>query len=372
MAIYHFSAKMISRSSGRSSVAASAYRAGERLTDHRQGLEHDYSNRRGVLYAQILAPDGTPEHLLERGNLWNEVESVERRKDAQLAREVTIALPHELTDAQRVTLVCEFVQSNFVDQGMIADVAIHAPGAEGDEKNHHAHVMLTTRTVDEDGFGGKDRSWNQTPQLEIWRENWAEHTNQRAAELGMDFSIDHRTLEAQHIEQVELQHEARDRGDDRAAQDHEINAAMLDRPPLPDIGWQAWSMEKRGIDTAAGDLWRQAHEKLDQVRELVAEMQQQFQQAYERVAEALVEQLQKLDFTAYDEVDDMLLERSQYADLVEELTERGLGDFDERMERERQREAQIQEREQRRDFSLEHGIDPDRDRSRNLGRGRGD
>ena len=142
MAIYHFSAKMISRSTGRSAVAAAAYRTAERIEDHRQGLEHDYSNRTGVLHTEILAPDGTPEALRDRATLWNAVEAVERRRDAQLAREVTVALPHELTDAQRTSLVRSFVQSAFVDRGMIADVALHAPGREGDERNHHALSLI--------------------------------------------------------------------------------------------------------------------------------------------------------------------------------------------------------------------------------------
>jgi len=123
MAIYHFSAKMISRSSGRSSVAAAAYRAGLRLEDNRQGLEHDYSNRAGVHHTEIIAPEGTPDSLTDRATLWNSVEMVERRKDAQLAREVTVALPHELSDTQRASLVRSFVQEAFVDRGMIADVS---------------------------------------------------------------------------------------------------------------------------------------------------------------------------------------------------------------------------------------------------------
>lgn len=132
MAIYHFSAKMISRSTGRSAVAAAAYRTAERIEDHRQGLEHDYSNRTGVLSSEILVPEGTPDSMKDRATLWNAVEAAERRKDAQLAREVTVALPHELDDAQRGELVRSFVQTAFVDRGMIADVALHAPGKEGE------------------------------------------------------------------------------------------------------------------------------------------------------------------------------------------------------------------------------------------------
>ncbi len=177
MATYHFSAKIISRSSGRSSVAAAAYRAAEQLVDQRQGLEHDYVRRSGVLHTEVLLPSGAPEWLRKCESLWNAVEAVEKRKDAQLAREVVVALPHEVSDKERLELVRGFAQVAFVDRGMIADIAIHAPGKEGDQRNHHAHIMLTTRSLDAEGFGGKDRSWNSKALLEEWREDWAEHVN---------------------------------------------------------------------------------------------------------------------------------------------------------------------------------------------------
>ena len=265
MAIYHFSAKMISRSAGRSSVAAAAYRTAERLQDQRQGLEHDYSNRTGVLSSEILVPEGTPDSMKDRATLWNAVEAVERRKDAQLAREVTVALPHELTDTQRSELVRSFAQSAFVDRGMIADVAIHAPGKEGDQRNHHAHIMLTTRTIGADGFEGKDRSWNSKELLEDWRESWADHANSYLREIEVVREIDHRSLEAQRDEKLELKDRALERGDEKAAHELEIVAVELDRDPLPDIGWKAWGMERRGIQTAAGDLWREARGRLEDV-----------------------------------------------------------------------------------------------------------
>ena len=109
--------------------------------------------------------------------MWNAVEAIEKRKDAQLAREVQLALPHELPPRDRLELVRGFVQEEFVSKGMIADIALHAPGKEGDTRNHHAHIMLTMREVTEEGFGKKNRDWNNKGLLEHWRERWAEHQN---------------------------------------------------------------------------------------------------------------------------------------------------------------------------------------------------
>jgi hypothetical protein len=316
MAIYHFSAKMISRSTGRSAVAAAAYRTAERIEDQRQGLEHDYSNRRGVLYTEILAPDGTPEPLRNRATLWNAVEQVERRKDAQLAREVTVALPHELTDAQRVSLVRSFVQSAFVDRGMIADVALHAPGQEGDERNHHAHIMLTTRSINADGFGGKDRSWNSKELLAEWRESWAEHANAYLREIEVAREIDHRSLEAQREEKLDLKEQALERGDTKAAHELAIEAVELNRDPLPDIGWKAWGMKRRGIQTTAGDLWHEARNRLENSRELVSKLREQFVETYalvrnvtEKSLEGLVEALRGADFTQLKETKKLVREQ---------------------------------------------------------------
>jgi len=321
MAIYHFSAKMISRSTGRSAVAAAAYRTAERIEDHRQGLEHDYSNRSGVLHTEILAPDDTPEALRDRATLWNAVEQVERRKDAQLAREVTVALPHELTDAQRTSLVRSFVQSAFVDRGMIADVALHAPGREGDERNHHAHIMLTTRSIGEDGFEGKDRSWNSKELLEDWRESWADHANAYLREIEVGREIDHRSLEAQREEKLDLKERALERGDTKAAHELEIEAVEMDRDPLPDIGWKAWGMERRGIQTTAGDLWRDAYGRLEQVREVVSGLRERFAETYARVREVaeqslngLAEALRGADFSTLEAAHEQVRERDREAE----------------------------------------------------------
>ena len=130
MAIYHFDASVISRSKGRSATAASAYRAAERVRDARTGEVHDYTRKDGVLHTEILAPEHAPDWARDRSSLWNAVEAIERRKDAQVSREVRVALPSELTPEQNRDLVRGFVQAQFVARGMVADIALHAPGRE--------------------------------------------------------------------------------------------------------------------------------------------------------------------------------------------------------------------------------------------------
>ncbi|MBU2285152.1 MAG: Ti-type conjugative transfer relaxase TraA [Gammaproteobacteria bacterium] len=199
MAIYHLSVKVISRSAGRSAVAAAAYRSAGRLHDERIDRTHDFTNKGGVVHSEVLLPEGAPEHLSDREQLWNAVEAAEKRKDAQLSREVEFAIPRELDQAEGVALARDFVEREFVDRGMIADLNVHWDiGADGLAKPH-AHVMLTLREVDVDGFGAKVRDWNRTELVEQWRERWAEHVNQRLAELDIDARIDHRSLEAQGI-----------------------------------------------------------------------------------------------------------------------------------------------------------------------------
>ena len=205
MAIYHFSAKMISRANGSSALAAAAYRSASRLRDERLDRAHDFSNKAGVVHSEVMLPDGAPEHLRDRERLWNEVEAVEIRKDAQLAREVEFALPRELDQAEGIRLAHEFVKAEFVDRGMIADLNVHWDiGTDGMAKPH-AHVMLTTRSVGEHGFGPKVRDWNRTDLLERWRESWGEHVNRRLAELDIDARVDHRSFERQGID-LEPQH----------------------------------------------------------------------------------------------------------------------------------------------------------------------
>ncbi|MEG3147611.1 Ti-type conjugative transfer relaxase TraA [Sphingomonas sp. RT2P30] len=200
MAIYHFSAKVISRAAGSSALASAAYRSASRLRDDRLDRTHDFSNKSGVVHSEVMLPDGAPEELGDREKLWNEVEASEIRIDAQLAREIEFAIPRELSPELGIALARDFVRDEFVDCGMIADLNVHWDvGADGMAKPH-AHVMLTMREVGEDGFGKKNRDWNRTDLLEKWRERWSEHVNQRLAELDIDARIDHRSLEAQGIE----------------------------------------------------------------------------------------------------------------------------------------------------------------------------
>jgi len=199
MAIFHFSVQVIGRTSGRSAVGAAAYRAGERLHDERLDRDHDFRARSGVEHSEIMLPENAPERFSDREALWNEVEAVEVRKDAQLAREVEFAIPREMTKEQGIALARDFVQAEFVDRGMIADLNVHWDiGADGIAKPH-AHVMLTMREVGEDGFGAKVREWNEHANVGQWRERWEAHVNTRLAELDIDARIDHRSLEAQGI-----------------------------------------------------------------------------------------------------------------------------------------------------------------------------
>src|SRR4029079_14510709 len=199
MAIYHLHVKVIGRKSGSSAVASAAYRSGSRLRDERLDRSHDFSAKRGVVHSEVMLPENAPEARRDVMRLWKHVEAVEIRKAAQLAREVEFALPREMTQAQGIELARDFVQPEFVERGMIADLNVHWDMAEDGMPKPLAHVMLTMRAVDENGFGPKVRDWNTTKMAEGWRERWAELTNERLAELDIDARIDHRSLEAQGI-----------------------------------------------------------------------------------------------------------------------------------------------------------------------------
>ena len=202
MAIYHLHAQVISRSSGRSAVAASAYRAGVRLVSDRDGLIHDYTRKGGITYSAMLAPDGAPAWALDRAQLWDRVEATERRKDAQLCREFDIALPVELSNAAKADLISGWVQRELVALGMVAQIDGHHWSGD----NPHAHVMATLRPIEGDGFGKKAREWNRPEVLEHLRQSWAEAANAALAAAGQDARIDHRTLAAQGIAREPTQH----------------------------------------------------------------------------------------------------------------------------------------------------------------------
>ncbi len=200
MAIYHLHVKVIGRAAGSSAVASAAYRAASRLRDERLDRSHDFTAKRGVVHSEVLLPETAPEVWSDREQLWNAVEAVEVRRDAQLAREVEFAIPREMSEAEGIALARDFVRSEFVDQGMVADLNVHWDKGSDGLLKPHAHVMLTMRSVSETSFGPKMRDWNRTGMLGLWRERWAALANQRLAELDIDARIDHRSLEAQGIE----------------------------------------------------------------------------------------------------------------------------------------------------------------------------
>lgn len=227
MAIYHFSAQVMSRSKGQSAVASAAYRSGERLEDERTG-EKKFYKREVQPETMILAPSHSPEWVYDRNRLWNEVEQSEKRKNSQLAREINVALPRELSNHQQTELIKSYVQTEFVDKGMVADIAIH----RDDQENPHAHVMLTTREISEEGFTVKNRDWNDRELLNQWREQWADHANKALEREGIEDRISHLSHEARGIEQL----------------------------PTVHLGHVAHEMENKGIETDRGNINRERQE----------------------------------------------------------------------------------------------------------------
>lgn len=287
MAIYHLRATMISRSAGRSATAATAYRSAERIHDQRTGLSFDYRARSGVEHVEILAPERSPEWVQDRAALWNAVEQAETRKNSQVAREIRVALPAELDRDQRIELVRDFCQRSFVDRGMVADIALHAPGREGDERNHHAHILLTTREIGPEGFGAKNRDWNAVAALEDWREAWARDSNHALERCGHEARIDHRTLEAQREEALERAVEAQERGDEALALRERVRAVALDRAPLPQLSPGAWQLKERGIEVAAVQLWREVKAQALEVARVAERLSGQVREWLGRTLERL-------------------------------------------------------------------------------------
>lgn len=194
MAIFHLDFKIVKRSEGMTSVAKAAYHARTRITDDRIGQVFDFSHRTDLHGHIILAPVSAPSHIVESSSaLWNEVERVERQNNGQTARYFDVAIPVELNNDDKKKLVAEYCQKNFVDKGMIVDIAFH----DLDGKNPHAHVMLTLKTITAAGFGKKDRSWNDKKIMIQWRESWATMANSYLEAIGSEERIDHRSLRTQ-------------------------------------------------------------------------------------------------------------------------------------------------------------------------------
>lgn len=231
MAIYHFSAQIISRSNGSSSVGSSAYRSGEKIENERTGEVHDYTRKTGIEYTEIIAPPNAPEWASNRAKLWNEVEKIEKSKNSQLAREINIALPKELSLEKQIELTREFVKDTFVDKGMVADISIH----DTQKGNPHAHIMLTMRPFENGEWGAKSKKeyildkqgnkqydkksrtykcktvkttdWDNKEKIEEWREQWANHTNKALERLGIKDRVDHRSYKDQGVNKVATKHE---------------------------------------------------------------------------------------------------------------------------------------------------------------------
>ncbi len=219
MAIYHLCLKTIRRSDGRSAVAAAAYRAAARLYDGRTGLTHDYRRKRDVMASGIELPEGVnAKWATDRQSLWNAAEAAERRKDSQTAREFQLALPEELTEEQNMELARSFAGELVREYGCAADWAIHGAPRAGDQRNTHAHILITVREALADGPGGKIRLVQEQArlkregqklsreQLRDLRERWADLANHALAEAGHDVRIDHRSHEARGIGIIPTRH----------------------------------------------------------------------------------------------------------------------------------------------------------------------
>lgn len=266
MAIFHLSVNLISRKAGRSSTAAAAYRAAERIEDERTGEVHDYSRRSGVESAELVLPSGV-EWQPARAEFWNAVEAKNKRADAQVAREFVVALPAELDAGARRDLAVQFARV-IVDRYQVgADVAIHAPG-RGDDRNHHAHILTTTNRVEVSGkLGNKVReldgiaaSRGEGPNaVEQLRSTWADLTNQALEKAGSPARVDHRTLADQRIDRAPTVHlgpaafgyERRTGEISRKRADFEIGAEAFEQLRQAQL---AGEQERRQIERSILDL----------------------------------------------------------------------------------------------------------------------
>lgn len=255
MAIFHLDFKIVKRSEGKSSVAKAAYHARTRITDERTGDTYDYSRRTDLYGHFILAPANAPEHIVKDSTaLWNKVEKVERQHNGQTSRYFDVAIPAELTNDDKKKLVLEYCQKNFVEKGMIADIAFH----DLDSDNPHAHVMLTLKTIGPEGFGKKERSWNDRKMSIFWRESWASMANRYLAAAGSSERIDHRSLQAQNEEALSNAAVALD-NEEKAL--WLAKAAETNRPAMKRIHSAKWrskaAQEQRAAEQAVRDAAKQ-------------------------------------------------------------------------------------------------------------------
>lgn len=249
MAIYHCSMKAISRRAGQSIIAAAAYRHACKLQDARTGEIHDYSRKRGVESSGIYLPSGVnPAWAQDRAQLWNTAEAAEKRKDARLGRELVLALCVELTSEQRRELAGEMARYLADHYGLAVDVAIHQPSRHGDERNYHAHILMSSRRITPEGFGEKARELDDHErgpiEVEHIRAQWARLANRALERAGQDIQIDHRSFEAQGINFM----------------------------PTIHMGPSASAMERRGVQTRIGNRNRAARTLNSEVKKLKQEL----------------------------------------------------------------------------------------------------
>lgn len=261
MALYRLEMQNVSRSDGVSSVAKAAYRHRSVMIDHRTGEIHGEksANRDDLVYAEILAPKDTPDFLKKSSNdLWNFVEKTEKRKDARTAKEFKITLPCELSNEQNIKLLKEYLIKNFVDKGIICDFVIHN---DKDNKNPHAHVMITTREITPNGFGKKVRSWDEEKTLHEWRKDWSKVQNRHLKNAGLKSRVSHRTLEEQKNIMIDLAKKAEDAKDFDKSILYLAKAIELDRPPMQNMSRKKWrskeGQEQRKRDQAIRDRAKQ-------------------------------------------------------------------------------------------------------------------
>jgi len=289
MASYHLSVKTIKRSAGRSATAAAAYRSASVIACDREGRMHDYTAKRGVEACFILAPDDAPSWAQDRAALWNAAEARETRSNSVTAREWELALPSELSDAARIDIARAFAAQLVERYGVAADVAIHAPHSEGDQRNHHAHILTTTRVLSAEGLTDKTRILDAAstggPEIEAMRGYWAELQN-RALELaGQVERVDHRSLEVQREEALSL-------GDT-------LKAEELDREPELKLGPAANAIERRAqlVAEAEGSDYEPLTQRgarvhaVRQARAMFAEMRERLELARDAWVEAREEGL---------------------------------------------------------------------------------
>ena len=214
MAIYHCSVKTVSRSKGQSAVASAAYRSGEKLIDHTTGEVKDYTRKSGVLATGLVFPDEFEPILIreiDREKLWNLAEINEKRKNSTVAREIEVALPAELAPRNREILVQSYCKALANAHKVAVDYAIHAPSRHGDERNYHAHILMTTRRINEQGeLGAKTREWDDKVQgaetVKFWRQRWEVFSNKMLEINGIDERIDSRSLKEQGIDREPTKH----------------------------------------------------------------------------------------------------------------------------------------------------------------------